>query len=169
MCNGPQFVRCQITEERCYCKTGYIRESSGGKCIPIEKCQVLPLPPSCDGPNESFYCKCADSVCNQPDIVCVRCEDGCHCNEGFVRDVEGGTCIPADKCPKLDKNCQGQNEVFDCRCVDEVCGMTYIPFAYLCTRCNEGCYCAEGYIRENIGGGQGGKCITHEECNASFI
>jgi hypothetical protein len=30
--------------------------------------------------------------------VCIRCEDACHCNEGFVRDVQGGTCIPLEKC-----------------------------------------------------------------------
>jgi hypothetical protein len=77
----------------CFCADGYVRNDER-QCVVPSECPA----PACKDPNESYYCKCADSVCNEPDIQCIQCLNGCYCNEGFVRDVQGGTCIPLEKC-----------------------------------------------------------------------
>lgn len=97
----PQVV-CKKCNEGCYCIDGYIKESPSGKCIPVDQCEdVTPPPPTC-GENEVYNCLCRDSICNEPDITCVRCEDGCHCAEGYIRAFNGGQCIPAKSCPIID-------------------------------------------------------------------
>jgi len=54
---------------------------------------------SCKGQREEFRCECADKVCNEPQIYCIRCMDGCFCKDGFVRDRQNGKCIPVKQCP----------------------------------------------------------------------
>lgn len=93
-CENRGQVQCLVAENNCYCAEGYIRESRGGRCIKEAACPA----PKCSGLNEHFECKCADKVCNEPEKICKRCLDGCYCDEGFVRDVEGGSCIESSQC-----------------------------------------------------------------------
>jgi hypothetical protein len=100
VCNQDD-IQCIRCADACHCKEGFVRDVAGGECIPKDLCPIVdppPPPPNC-GTNESFYCKCADSVCNQSDKVCIRCLNDCYCNEGYIRDVEGGSCILSDECP----------------------------------------------------------------------
>lgn len=149
VCGEPQIV-CVRCQDGCFCKPGLVRAYPEGPCIPEKDC-----PKKCSGPNESYYCKCADSVCNQHDKVCIQCLDGCYCNEGYVRDVEGGTCIKANQCPK--PTC-GKFEEYACKCGDVKCAPVFREPS--CDQCSNGCYCIEGYIRDF----QGVDCIPSGDC-----
>lgn len=156
MCN-EQDINCIQCLDGCYCNDGYVRDVKGGNCVRLDECKA-PNPPNppkkCSDPNESYICKCADSVCDQPDINCIRCTEDCYCNDGYVRDVEGGTCIKANACPK--PSCSNAHEVYDCACSDKVCNQP----DKICIQCLNGCYCETGYVRDV----EGGTCIKENAC-----
>eukprot|EP00567_Pseudictyota_dubia_P015119 CAMPEP_0197435122 /NCGR_PEP_ID=MMETSP1175-20131217/2760_1 /TAXON_ID=1003142 /ORGANISM="Triceratium dubium, Strain CCMP147" /LENGTH=198 /DNA_ID=CAMNT_0042964069 /DNA_START=54 /DNA_END=651 /DNA_ORIENTATION=+ len=113
--------------------------------------------------NEAFEeCGTAcPATCSNKDEVqkCTKqCVRGCFCADGYVRkDTPTSACILQETCPP---KCSA-NEVY------KECGTscpatcsnkdTISPCNMMCV---EGCFCAEGYIRENDTGG----CILKENC-----
>ncbi|KAG5675306.1 hypothetical protein PVAND_005218 [Polypedilum vanderplanki] len=51
------------------------------------------------GTNEEYTCRCSDSVCNKIDRKCFRCQNGCFCKSGYVRNEDYGICILPSSCP----------------------------------------------------------------------
>ncbi|KAL7030428.1 hypothetical protein ACKWTF_006655 [Chironomus riparius] len=64
----------------------------------LEGCCCKPV---CARQNEVYTCGCADKVCNEPQIICIRCMDGCFCKPGYVRDSNNGKCILENQCPQI--------------------------------------------------------------------
>ncbi|KAG5684407.1 hypothetical protein PVAND_013642 [Polypedilum vanderplanki] len=93
----PNRESCPDHKPICGAKKILDRNSNG--CCCRSKYETTTSAPIC-GVNEDYYCKCADSVCNQPDKVCIQCLNGCYCKNGFIREVEGGSCIPVGTCSK---------------------------------------------------------------------
>nr|WIM01334.1 zonadhesin-like protein 1A [Limnephilus flavicornis] len=135
----------------CFCVDGYIRQN--GKCIPIDDC------PKC-GANEVFACGSAcDSTCATLGDICPiinkKCTDKCYCVEGYARD-KNNVCIPIKQCPP---KC-GANEVFAC---GSACDTTCATLGQICPivniKCNDMCYCIDGYARDN-----NNVCIPVKQC-----
>ncbi|XP_052890540.1 cysteine-rich venom protein 1-like [Anopheles moucheti] len=70
-----------------------------------EKSEVEETPCSveetCDGQYEEYKCcgKCYQISCFTKQIDCEqKCTKGCYCIEGFVREYEGGKCMPERLC-----------------------------------------------------------------------
>ncbi|CAG9798311.1 unnamed protein product [Chironomus riparius] len=84
----PTRQECPLKKPICPAKTVLDSNEDGCCCKP-----------SCKGQNEEFGCGCADKVCNEPQIMCIQCLDGCFCKLGFVRDRQNGKCIPEKQCP----------------------------------------------------------------------
>uniref|UniRef100_A0A4Y0BPB3 TIL domain-containing protein n=1 Tax=Anopheles funestus TaxID=62324 RepID=A0A4Y0BPB3_ANOFN len=55
----------------------------------------------CPGEYEEYNCcgKCFQKTCISKNVKCeVECTKGCYCMEGFVREYEGGKCMPERFC-----------------------------------------------------------------------
>ena len=116
------------------------------------------------GANEEFtQCNghCRPTCATGPNIICtLQCQPGCNCIDGYILDEVDGTCIPDNTCPGS-TTCDGENEEYNfCgSACPAVCGVDG-PDACI-TLCVEGCFCADGYIRDT-----NGDCISEDECNA---
>ncbi|XP_075975761.1 zonadhesin-like isoform X2 [Anticarsia gemmatalis] len=169
-CAKQEPVPCPATcpEFGCECKTGYILNEVGGKCVPRKSCPKEPLNPC--GENERYA---------EGDVNCVRtCGNrllpwetmgacapytGCICQSGYYRkyDNSTGPCIPEEECPPLPESC-GINEVrSSCRivCPPQSCESIYTLYSCLYSDCEPGCNCRDGYLRDFDG-----ECIPSEEC-----
>lgn len=89
----------------CVCKPGMIRSSKTKKCVTLKKCQQI-LHESNDTllcpVNEHFSetgAACQHSCFTKNEIRSCKTAAGCICDDGFVRDVRDGECIPIEKCP----------------------------------------------------------------------
>ncbi|CAO1396939.1 unnamed protein product [Diamesa tonsa] len=150
-----QFVPC-VT--KCYCAPGFVRIN--GVCTPKEKCPIVDPPMGCKDPNASYNtCGSAcEPICGKknPLFCTANCVVGCFCNKGYIKDSKG-VCIPIEKCNQP-KDCPA-NEVFDCRhpiCGERGCFVLCRPDKD--TPCENRCFCADGYYREN------GICIPEDKC-----
>ncbi|XP_065188585.1 uncharacterized protein DDB_G0274171-like [Sycon ciliatum] len=85
-------VVCRACFPGCACKTGYIKRSANGPCIPKKLC------PSC--PANAEYTECG-GIC-QPTCTsiytCYACSPGCSCKQGYILSSANGQCIPTKKC-----------------------------------------------------------------------
>lgn len=89
--------------EGCVCTDGYLYDETTRRCVLPKQCPNIG---KC-APDSSFkFCK----PCGQGDVTCdtyglgligcsAYCRAGCFCNDGLVRDVKSGRCIPPDNCP----------------------------------------------------------------------
>ncbi|XP_063839439.1 inducible metalloproteinase inhibitor protein-like isoform X3 [Ostrinia nubilalis] len=116
----------------------------------VEAC-VKDCPPekSCRNRGIKFNCLNDDSPCTPK----------CICAEGYYRNAIG-TCITGEECDK----CQGKNEFYACdSACDNVCAdiatqnRTKCPILNI--KCNEWCYCDDGYARD-----ANGNCVPVSEC-----
>ncbi|XP_063704630.1 zonadhesin-like [Culicoides brevitarsis] len=160
-CN-KHLVKCPDDRKPgCYCMDGYARDLVTNVCrpYPCEDCgehasyQVC-WSESCD--NEcrfvlkKDYCK----------IVHIKCPDGCHCDPGYARALNG-TCIPECDCAAdwEQNSCKGPNEEYtDCgSSCSEACSNedTMCPDV-----CQKGCFCRKGYKRHPLTR----ECIPEKEC-----
>ncbi|RZB39094.1 zonadhesin, partial [Asbolus verrucosus] len=153
--NNTAQVCPEICIPGCFCKDGFVRKSVDGPCILVEHCKNVP---KC-GDNEEF--KGCGTLCPptcenpKPKFCPYMCVEGCVCKEGFIRNAEGGVCIPTDSCLEVCK----ENEVYnDC---GTLCPGTCSEPVKSCNKmCASGCFCQEGYILDN----ESQECIKIEEC-----
>ncbi|GBP26747.1 Mucin-19 [Eumeta japonica] len=161
----------QPCESGCDCLPGYLRNEYG-QCIRSEQCPLEPpsppTTPEC-GPHR-VYKKCGpvfpdrcDSIYDPDHDHGDGCIDGCFCEDGYVEN-EFGECVPIDKCPS--PSCFDENEVFkrcgpgyDNTCQDYNNNKNGVVAASKV--CVSGCYCKEGYARDEIG-----FCVKLEDCPA---
>ncbi|KAG8172381.1 hypothetical protein JTE90_024509, partial [Oedothorax gibbosus] len=130
-----------------------------GKCVKPSQCDTpTKQPETC--PKNEVYSTCVNP-CNDCQIrgKCqfLVCNKGCNCKKGYHRDGSG-KCIPASQCPG--KNECGKNEEYKtCGTACQVtCSNRFLKV--LCIdKCVEGCFCKEGYIRN-----EEGKCIEPSQC-----
>ncbi|XP_050557377.1 zonadhesin-like isoform X1 [Spodoptera frugiperda] len=139
----------------------------------------------CTRPNEHYECgsacqtTCANLGTTCP-IVNIRCNDACYCNDGYARDANG-TCIPIAQCPINSRTttasrsgtqnsvtttqrpliqCTRPNEHYEC---GSACQTTCANLGTTCPivniRCNDACYCNDGYARN-----ANGTCIPISQC-----
>ncbi|KAG8183312.1 hypothetical protein JTE90_002804 [Oedothorax gibbosus] len=142
----------------CYCKKGLYKRKDG-KCVKPSQCDTpTKQPETC--PKNEVYSTCVNP-CNDCQIrgKCqfLVCNKGCDCKKGYHRDGSG-KCIPASQCPG--KNECGRNEEYKtCGTACQVtCSNRFLKV--LCIdKCVEGCFCKEGYIRNDEG-----KCIEPSQC-----
>ncbi|CAG4942782.1 unnamed protein product [Parnassius apollo] len=96
MCNKPAPEACiQVCRAGCFCKPGYCRDESTGKCIEQSKCADNRCP------KNEVYSTCnarCQPSCNNTNPVCPEiCVPGCVCAPGLVRN-DCGECVSVDKC-----------------------------------------------------------------------
>lgn len=92
----------------CVCKPGMIRSLKTGKCVTMKKChQILNESNATNicGENEHFTdnsAGCQSSCYNmrEDDKLCPDAA-GCVCDDGYVRDVSYGRCVPINLCPSI--------------------------------------------------------------------
>ncbi|KAF5285388.1 hypothetical protein FQR65_LT13240 [Abscondita terminalis] len=151
-CSEPnnicQFFVCNIG---CVCKSGFIRESTNGSCIPEKDC------PKCE-PNQVWE-KCSDNACKRTcenqniTMACPNiCISGCSCAPGYVWNANLTDCISEDSCPKEWEQCSDNLCKKTCanKDLNEPCPQACIP----------GCSCKPGYVwNENLT-----ECILACEC-----
>ncbi|XP_052739975.1 zonadhesin [Bicyclus anynana] len=70
----------------------------------------------------------------------IKCEPGCDCQEGFLRD-NSGVCVPTDKCPTAPIVCGENQEPSDCSD-----NYSSVPKLAVCV---PGCRCIEKYVRNS--------------------
>ncbi|XP_039439707.1 zonadhesin-like [Culex pipiens pallens] len=169
----------------CVCREGFVRNRDG-KCIPPDRCGRDGHRPGdsseeesgirCHRPNEVFSeCGSAcpetcDSIAkggSERKICTKNCVIGCTCREGYVRNADG-ECVLPEECPRHESaeestKC-GCNEEFN-RCgsaCPETCDILLgvAPRKPCIKICVEGCFCKEGFVRN-----QDGKCVPASECS----
>ncbi|XP_041976212.1 zonadhesin-like isoform X2 [Aricia agestis] len=166
-------LSCQLNG--CACKDGYIYDTVNKKCVLPKNCSK-----KCNKPNEITGCKnaCPPRTCEAKDreYKCRPrpqfCEPDCVCAPGFYRNA-GGNCVTKEQCDQ----CSGPNEFFSCGgACDNVCSELSIRNQTKCDiiniKCNDKCYCLEGFARDAKG-----ICIPIKKCpnpvqcgdNAEFV
>ncbi|XP_077292843.1 zonadhesin-like [Arctopsyche grandis] len=117
----------------------------------------------CQNPNETYTpCEnpCPTTCANKDEepkkcpAVCKK-EGACICKSGLIRGWDQ-SCIKPEECP----TCEGPNEFFSC---GSACDTTCATLGEECPitniKCNEMCYCKEGFARDDRG-----VCIPIKNC-----
>ncbi|XP_047020461.1 zonadhesin-like isoform X3 [Helicoverpa zea] len=164
-CNNSDLaVSCAPSpcENKCVCRPGFVKDEIN-ECIPEEEC-----PGPCSE-NEEFS-NCTQAVCRAqncsdkdilkacPSVADGDCIQGCVCQEGYFRDVNG-YCIPEDLCTK---EC-GTNKELRCvqSCPPEVnCGNRFLAVSCAPSPCDYKCVCKPGLIKD-----YNDECILEEQCD----
>ncbi|XP_077292844.1 zonadhesin-like [Arctopsyche grandis] len=140
----------------CVCRPGYLRNENRD-CVRPEQCK-----PKCNDPNEVFT-PCGDVcpiTCANKDQIRIcpavcRIDGGCVCKPGYVRSWKG-VCIKPKQCP----TCSGPNEFYSCgSACDTTCATLGDTCPIVNIRCNERCYCKNGFARNNRN-----VCIPIKKC-----
>ncbi|XP_028042397.1 zonadhesin-like isoform X6 [Bombyx mandarina] len=155
-------LACRVNA--CDCKDGYYLDENTGKCVLPNECQ------SCNKPNEVYErCTfdCPPQTCDSLDkaYACPlqnnqTCVGKCKCKPGYYRNLIG-ECISEEDC----RRCPGKHEYYSCGgACDNICDKLSEENQTSCSiiniKCNEMCYCEEGYARNknNI-------CVPFDQCN----
>ncbi|KAJ0180063.1 hypothetical protein K1T71_004654 [Dendrolimus kikuchii] len=159
-------VKEEDCKKGCLCKKDYYRQEDG-TCVPQDQCKNSTPPLTCSK-NEVVRCvkECPpEKTCRTQDIQ-VRCRDDqkpcqekCVCKKNHYRNSIG-ECISKKECDK----CTGDHEFYSCgSACDNECdkiatqNRTNCPIRNI--KCNEQCYCDDGWARDDKG-----KCIPVEQC-----
>ncbi|XP_037041481.1 zonadhesin-like isoform X4 [Bradysia coprophila] len=145
----------------CYCKEGYVRNDAGNCVLP---CDCEPEVPRCTKKFEVFNpcgsaCPLTCDNYKNPPVCTKKCVPGCYCKEGYVRNGAGNCVLSCDCEPEVPR-CTKKFEVFN-PC-GSACPLTCDNYKNppVCTRqCVPGCYCQEGYVRNNAG-----NCVRPCDC-----
>ena len=115
--------------------------------------------------SDEFYSECerCPPMCENLLRMCgTECMKGCFCKEGLARNLTGH-CVDILTCPLNNKlECEGENEEFkEC---GSSCPNTCENYGEVCTGCNPGCMCKEGFVRNSAG-----VCVALSECGISGV
>jgi len=139
---------CRITEKDC--PAGSHFDKFNCQCVECTQDEEF----SCGNP----YCEASCENYEEPcDVKLKRCEDKCYCKPGYMRNATG-ECVTTDQCPP--KKCGLHQTFTDCgsTCPD-TCD-NYKDTERICSDlCVKGCFCDEGYVRNDEG-----ECVTVAEC-----
>ncbi|CAG9788932.1 unnamed protein product [Diatraea saccharalis] len=95
-CSEPE-PRCplRVCTRGCQCRPPLLRHRTG-KCVTPELCS----PQKCEDPNEEYACRygCEASCIQHRCVRPRRCELGCHCKLGLLRDHFTGKCVEKNQC-----------------------------------------------------------------------
>ncbi|XP_052738671.1 inducible metalloproteinase inhibitor protein isoform X2 [Bicyclus anynana] len=112
----------------------------------IQRC-VSECPPEKSCQNKDIKFSCLNNN--------KRCQIKCVCKEGFYRNYDDD-CVPSEACDR----CLALNEVFNC---GSACDTTCATLNQTCPikniKCNEKCYCRQGYARND-----NDVCIPINDC-----
>ncbi|VEN34458.1 unnamed protein product [Callosobruchus maculatus] len=145
----------------CYCREGYLRK--GGICIPKSQCKIhFEKHTKTCGINEVFQAykpfseNCEDRG-GREDKTEKQFAPGCYCYPGYLR--KDGTCIPKERCSKGNE-CGLNEEYTEYEPCHQTCDDLESKKCDLKSRrYSPGCYCKEGYLRQN------GLCLPKEDCH----
>ncbi|KAG5672425.1 hypothetical protein PVAND_002554 [Polypedilum vanderplanki] len=170
-------------KSKCMCKKGFVRNSLNHQCILASSCEKCPIGFTYDSEykgcsyNCSLSCpvnqtftqcgsscrepKCPLSSKNESSIICTEeCIVGCFCQNGYRRDLLTNKCVLSHDCSPI-QNCP-EYETF--KCGNPLCEKTCSTIDEKCTkfpiRCEEKCYCNDGYVR----GLEGSQCVSERQC-----
>ncbi|RWS24914.1 Cysteine-rich venom protein 6-like protein [Leptotrombidium deliense] len=154
---------------QCVCEDGYVKvNNTSDKCVDKTECIKLRKCGSEDEQYDECINACSQSCKTTTHACTMKCGAGCACKNNFCRDYNGkcvdrqkhqnphatkDTCIHHSECPNQCKvmKCDSVNEAYveECpinRC-SEKCSENGIPNTCTqeCGKC--GCYCIEGYCR----------------------
>nr|CAI5821419.1 unnamed protein product [Callosobruchus analis] len=146
----------------CYCREGYLRK--GGICIPKSQCKShTEKHTKICGINEVFlvykpYSENCEDEANQEYEKDKEYAPGCYCYPGYLR--KSGICIPKEKCSiPLAKKCGVNEEYSEYEPCHQTCNdLEFKKCDLQSRRYSPGCYCKEGYLRQN------GLCAPEEGC-----
>ncbi|RZC34776.1 zonadhesin-like, partial [Asbolus verrucosus] len=120
---------------------------------PTTEC-IPPCYPTCENPNPPF-------------CIFHRCETGCRCKDGHIRDKFRGKCVPESSCvPEgvtvghRNVSCSENQIATTCQspCLP-TCDMPEPPSCILIW-CSHGCLCKDGYILAT----EKGPCVPKSSC-----
>ncbi|CAG2114350.1 unnamed protein product, partial [Medioppia subpectinata] len=165
----------------CFCREGYYLNKFLN-CVLPANCEEDPKPaqrrpdPPITCPENEIYDNCSSRCleqCSKRDdpISCpITCDSGCFCRGARLRN-SGGQCIDIKSCEELvpkppevvAKQCPA-GEVYE-QCSDrckEMCPnvKNTLGRALDCTKCEGGCFCINGHMRN-----EKGNCIYHKKCD----
>ncbi|XP_017786981.1 PREDICTED: fibulin-5-like [Nicrophorus vespilloides] len=157
-CQNPRSSCAFQTETKCYCKVGFIRDSSK-RCIRPQDCSSLNACSLNETYSDAGY-SCHNCDNYKTEICNLDRRTSCYCNPGFVRNVGDNLCIGIEDCVIYEgTNCRPNS--------------TYSEIGYDCMTCDNRqnhhcplsrvakCYCNPGYIR--VFGSE--RCVKSEDCN----
>lgn len=154
-CNGSSVAGPDLSASICCkCDSGFIRHE--GNCIPNDQCPISPC-----GSNEihdncvqSLECQKNCETLNNPKKCKQKCEPGCKCKKGFVRD-KNQKCIKVSSC----KNCP-KNQAFRWDCREKTCK----KFSSIREKkkCEFKCYCKDGFFKN-----RNGNCVRSNRCTGN--
>jgi hypothetical protein len=169
----------------CVCNYGFLRDPNTYQCIPKDRCPPKPKEGVC--PRNEKWSECGfgcDETCGftTRDLTCRSCVSGCICQNGFVRSLITGQCVPRSDCrtcpPGYSINPITKICNFCCRDCPEfetfnqcgsLCGKTCdnpTGEGIVCAAvCNPQCDCIPGYMRST----KTNRCILKSACPSATI
>lgn len=164
----------------CVCQSGFIRDPNTYQCIPKEKCPLI-RPGQCPAFEEwsdsLAGCQKSCYTMKEPTPKCFPVP-GCVCKQGFIRCSIFGQCIPLASCLSCPPGYAKDLRTFHCNFCCQECreNEEYIECATSCEPhcpnktaiikpcnllpCKPGCFCKNGYVRDDVSR----KCIPKEWC-----
>uniref|UniRef100_A0AC34PX95 TIL domain-containing protein n=1 Tax=Panagrolaimus sp. JU765 TaxID=591449 RepID=A0AC34PX95_9BILA len=161
MCNGIQ---------ACECDSGFARQSSTNKCVPISQCSANNSTNNATcGKNEVLQtCPGCEPTCSNPNPICpmiCRLGTACQCKRGFVRNSAGECVLPANcvnptPTPGDGEHVCPKNEQWStCGSCEGTCANPHPMCTFECRPA--GCYCnKKNHVR-----GPKGHCIHKNLCS----
>lgn len=167
----------------CICAPGFARDPNTYKCVPAKNCPLV-KPGRCPYYEEwSETLAGCQKTCDSRNtkIKCVL-QPGCVCKNGYIRSPVTNQCIHISECrtcpPGYSKDVSTDSCKFCCReCPDneawnncgpkceQTCKTLFKPPTTACiTLCQPGCFCKDGYMRDDATG----ECIPKGWCKGKF-
>ncbi|XP_061719202.1 zonadhesin-like isoform X2 [Cydia pomonella] len=99
-CFNPNPICPAQCNRGCFCEDGLVK-SPNGQCVKREDCPKE----TCTSPNEEYVCRYGCEILCGGSNTCPdrprRCQLGCHCRIGFLRDLTTGQCLTPEQCKNI--------------------------------------------------------------------